>query len=90
VAAEARNSGTQIYTIGLGSNVDQALLRDLAGRPDHFFFAPTAGDLFPIYSQILRLVLSSLAGNLIIDDILADDMAYVDASANRRPGGLTA
>lgn len=88
VATDARNSGTQIYTIGLGSNVDQQLLRDLAGRPDHFFFAPTAGDLFPIYSQILRQVLSSLAGNLIIDDILADDMAYVDASA--RPAALVA
>jgi Mg-chelatase subunit ChlD len=87
-ALDARNAGTQIYTIGLGSNVDQPLLRDLAGRPDHYFFAPTAGDLFPIYSQILRLVLSSLAGNLIIDDSLADDMAYIEGSA--KPPALVA
>jgi Mg-chelatase subunit ChlD len=88
IATAARNSGTQIYTVGLGSDVDQALLADLAGRPDRFFFAPTAGDLFPIYAQILRLVLSSLAGNLIIDDVVADDMSYVEGSA--RPGALVA
>jgi Mg-chelatase subunit ChlD len=88
VAIQARNAGVQIYTIGLGNSVDQPLLRELAGRPDRFFFAPSPGDLFPVYGQILRLVLSSLAGNLIVDDLLGDGMAYVESSA--RPPAVVA
>jgi len=81
VAEAARNWGAQIYTIGLGSDVDAGMLVDLAGQADHYFFAPAPSELFPIYGQILRLVLSSLAGNLIVDDQLADDMTYMDGSA---------
>ena len=86
LAEQARNGGVQLYAIGLGRNVDEGLLRQLAGGADRYFFAPTPGDLFPIYGQILRLVLSSLAGNLVIEDVLADGMGYVDQSA--RPPSL--
>lgn len=86
IAAEARNGGVQIYAIGLGSRVDRALLGELAGDAGRTFEAPTPSELFPIYGQILRLVLESLAGNLIIDDELANGLSYVDGSA--RPGAV--
>lgn len=81
-AQSARNSGIQIYAIGLGSGADEATLKEITGRPDRYFYAPTPDQLFPIYEEILREVLSSLAGNLIIDDEMADDIEYVAGSAD--------
>jgi Mg-chelatase subunit ChlD/sugar lactone lactonase YvrE len=85
VAQEVRNWGAQIYTIGLGGDVDEDLLREIAGGGG-YFFAPTPSELFPIYGDILRIVLSSLAGNLIIDDELSETVEYVDGSS--RPAAL--
>jgi uncharacterized protein YegL len=88
VAAEARSRGIQIYTIGLGAQSDSALLKSMAGRDDHYFAAPAPTELFPIYSQILRVVMDSLAGNLIVDDVLGAGMEVVAGSV--RPDGLEA
>ncbi len=88
IAADARAWGAQIYTIGLGSDVASDVLTAVAGDLSRYFFAPAPSELFPIYSQILRLVLASLAGNLVIDDVMGPDVAYVDGSAN--PGALVA
>ena len=82
VAEETRNWGAQIYTVGLGADVDSDTLRAIAGHDGSYFYAPTPNELFPIYGQILRIVLSSLAGNLIIDDEVAAGVEYVhDSSA---------
>jgi Mg-chelatase subunit ChlD len=80
-AATARTWGVQFYTIGLGDDVNAAMLRDLAGRPDAYFGAPTPTELFPIYGEILRVVTSSLAGNLVIDDLIGDGVRYEPGSA---------
>ncbi len=85
-AQTARNRGVQIYTIGLGTDADVALLADMAGSAERYFFAPRPEELFPIYGQILRLVVSSLAGNLIIDDEMGDDITYLPGSP--RPPAL--
>jgi hypothetical protein len=74
-----------IYTIGLGSEVDADGLQAIAGARDRYFFAPSPEALFPIYGQILRQVLSSLAGNLIIDDEMAADIDYLPDSAHPKP-----
>lgn len=81
-AGRARNWGAQIYAIGLGEDVVASVLADLTGDAGRTFFAPTPSELYPIYSQILRLVLASLAGNLIVDDQLGDGMRYIDGSAS--------
>ena len=86
IAMNARNAGTQIFAIGLGSDVDVTLLTDLAGGADHYFAAPTPSQLYPIYQQILRQVLSSLAGNLTLGDRIGDGFSYLANSAV--PGAL--
>ncbi len=86
IAEVARNRGTVIYTVGLGTDVDEAMLTSIAGSRDRYFFAPSPSELFPIYGQILRQVLDSLAGNLTIDDELGDMMSYSAGSA--RPDAL--
>jgi Mg-chelatase subunit ChlD len=65
-AAEAAKAGnTTIYTIGFGdffkapSEVvlrDVALIRDLASSPDHYFEAPTIGELKRVYSAIATAI----------------------------------
>jgi uncharacterized protein YegL len=41
-----------LFTIGLGSAVDEALLRDVATKPAWYFAAPDTADLERIYGQI--------------------------------------
>ena len=82
IAAAVRAAGMQIYTIGLGSGVSEEVLQSIAGSPERYFHAPNPGELYPIYGQILREVVTSLAGNLLIDDRLSDSVQYVEQSAN--------
>lgn len=42
-----------IYAIGLGQDVDQVLLADIATKPEWYFFAPDTSDLAEIYSQMV-------------------------------------
>ncbi|MFN8422125.1 MAG: VWA domain-containing protein [Anaerolineae bacterium] len=51
-AARAKGAGMLIYTIGLGSSVDAALMRDVATRPAWFYSAPDTADLAAIYASI--------------------------------------
>jgi Mg-chelatase subunit ChlD len=51
-ANAAKAAGMLVYTIGLGQDVDHLLLRDIASKPEWYFFAPDTGDLAEIYGQI--------------------------------------
>lgn len=54
-AQAAKNAGTRIFTIGLGS-VDQNLMRQLASSPSDYYYAPTPADLASIYQTIAGVV----------------------------------
>jgi Mg-chelatase subunit ChlD len=81
VAADARAWGAQIYVVGLGDGIQRSALESLTGTPGQVFLAPSPDELFPIYREILRVVLESLAGNFIITDSLPDGLRYVADSA---------
>jgi hypothetical protein len=51
-ANNAKQAGTVIFTIGLGSSVNANLLRQIATSPTHYYFAPTPDDLEAIYLAI--------------------------------------
>lgn len=51
-ARMAAGRGVTIYAIGLGDDVDRALLQAVAGGPARTYFAPQAADLADIYAQI--------------------------------------
>jgi uncharacterized protein YegL len=51
-ASQARAQGISIYTIGLGNQVNQDILSNIAGAPERFFSAPDTNTLASIYSQI--------------------------------------
>lgn len=51
-AAALKAAGTLVYAIGLGDEVDAALLREVASSADRFYPSPTVDDLAAIYAQI--------------------------------------
>jgi uncharacterized protein YegL len=55
-ADEVRASGVQVYAIGLGSDVDAALLRRLAFVDGRYYPAPDASDLETIYRTIAAAI----------------------------------
>ncbi len=57
-AAEARDAGVTIYTIGLGADGDVSddLLSAAAGSPDRYYRAPNGEDLAAIYLEIAARV----------------------------------
>jgi Mg-chelatase subunit ChlD len=51
-AKKARDAGMLVFAIGLGQAVDQTLMRDIASKPEWYFFAPDTSQLEAIYGQI--------------------------------------
>jgi len=51
-AAQAKQAGVVIFTIGLGSDLDDAALAAIASQPSYFYRAPTAEELHDIYRSI--------------------------------------
>jgi hypothetical protein len=56
VAAEARAAGVSIYAIGLGADVDGEYLKQIAGTPSRYYYAPSEGELEGIYREIARVI----------------------------------
>lgn len=51
-ASAARGAGITLFTIGLGGDVDAALLRELAGGPARYLYAPDEAALEGIYRSL--------------------------------------
>jgi hypothetical protein len=45
-----------IFTIGLGADVDEAALRDMASQPSFYRHAPTGAELAAIYREVVDLI----------------------------------
>lgn len=76
-ADEVRYQGIAIYTIGLGEDVDPALLKIVASDPTLYFFAPEPSKLEEVYLQIARRISASLLlEEVTITDVVPDNMEY--------------
>ena len=53
-AAEVRDAGVRLYTIGLGSDVDETALKTMAGDESATTTHPTRADLARIYAEIAQ------------------------------------
>jgi Mg-chelatase subunit ChlD len=56
VADQIRAADIKLITVGLGSDVDEALLREIATSPELYFPAPNAEELKDIYREIARVI----------------------------------
>ncbi len=65
-ADAAKAAGMTVYTIGVGGDVDEALLGDLASSSEHYFFADNAPDPSnngePLYVNQLKEIFQTLGG----------------------------
>ncbi|MCK4579942.1 MAG: VWA domain-containing protein, partial [Dehalococcoidia bacterium] len=53
----AKNKGVPVYTIGLGSSVNESILQTIANETGGYYtFAPTAADLQQIYDDIAQAI----------------------------------
>ena len=81
-AAAARSAGATIYAIGLGDDVDVALLAELTGVSDQVFAVPNEAELARVYTRIARrLATSTLLRTITVEDEIPADMDYVPGSA---------
>lgn len=81
-AATLRAAGVAVYAIGLGADVDGALLGQIAGDPTRYFQAPSAAELAGIYRLIARRLLADrLLRDIAIDDEVPANMRYVVGSS---------
>ena len=55
-AEEVKGSGTEIYTIGLGENVNSDFLKTVATEQQYYYTAPTRDDVQAIYEQIATAI----------------------------------
>ncbi len=55
-AQTAKNAGIAVITVGLGSDIDDALLRQVASDPALFYPVPDAADLLRIYREVARII----------------------------------
>ena len=53
-AREVKGEGITIFTIGLGTDLETAALRDIASTDAHYFHAPSSDDLADIYGQVAQ------------------------------------
>ncbi|MFQ5459268.1 MAG: VWA domain-containing protein, partial [Anaerolineae bacterium] len=82
LAQAERNKGMDIYTVGLGADVDSGFLTAVAGGAAFYFEAPTPFDLQTIYQQIARrIAVASLITSGTVVDELPPNMRYVSDSA---------
>ncbi|MEO8082586.1 MAG: VWA domain-containing protein [Ardenticatenales bacterium] len=82
MASQFRSMGRDVYTIGLGLDVDGGFMRLVATAPNFYFEAPTEYDLVGIYDVISRRVgASSLLQSASVTDVVPADMAYLGGSA---------
>lgn len=70
-ATIAKSQGIIIYTIGLGSAIDEALLKDIASADSFYYKAPSSSDLANIYKLVAETECvrepSSVSGKVIDD-----------------------
>lgn len=73
-AAELKAEGTTVYTIGLGDNVNEAFLREIASAQDQYYRAVDAADLDSIYRSITASICED--GPSVIEIIPKTDASF--------------
>ncbi|MGD0276799.1 MAG: VWA domain-containing protein [Syntrophales bacterium] len=53
-AQTLKDRGVYIYTIGLGTNVDQTFLQEVASNSSSYYYAPTSSELTSIFNAIAK------------------------------------
>ena len=80
-AAILEEAGVHIVTLALGGAADTALLAAIASSPQDALVAPFSRDLGGAFERIADRLASVAARDLVLDDDLPEDVAFVPRSA---------
>jgi hypothetical protein len=84
----AAYTGIRIFTIGLGNDVDDLYLRDIAYRTGgRYYFAPTAEDLEEIYANISIVIKTIVGGTIYASDSLTVHVRNVTPTLSLEASG---
>jgi uncharacterized protein YegL len=84
-ADDAKAKGTVIYTIGLGKDADEDVLKQVATSPDHYYYAPDANDLIGIYEEISEQMSNYAGVDVVVSHKLQYGIYYVPLSFSKAP-----
>lgn len=73
-------AGIQLYTVGLGADVNAALLREIATAPDHYYQSPTPEELAAIYTRLAGELRQVPAANINLTDVVGANFTIVPGS----------
>jgi Mg-chelatase subunit ChlD len=79
-AAQARDRGMVLFTIGLGQDVAEAELKAIATTPAHYHFAPDAAALTQIYLDIAAMIRAVTVTDIVLVDRLGQVAQYLPGS----------
>lgn len=79
-AAQARDRGMVLFTIGLGQDVAEAELKAIATSPAHYRFAPDAATLNQIYLDIAAMIRAVTVTDIVLVDRLGQVAQYLPGS----------
>lgn len=79
-AAQARDRGMVLFTIGLGQDVAEAELKAIATTPAHYHFAPDAASLTQIYLDIAAMIRAVTVTDIVLVDRLGQVAQYLPGS----------
>jgi len=66
VVEKARAASVSIYTIGLGTQIDASMLKEMAAKTEaNYYLAPQPADLIDIYRRVSLLLHSQLSASFI-------------------------
>jgi hypothetical protein len=78
VISQVRADGIIVYSIGLGNDLDERVLKRMATSPTHYYFSPSSADLERIYLEIARRIEAQvLFQSLRITDVVPANMTYL-------------
>jgi len=84
-ARTAKQAGIRVFAIGLGADVDPALMKDVASSHSDYYPAPQSSDLAAIYQQIAGAIRGQPGTNITITDVLDPNMTLVPNSFTGSP-----
>lgn len=80
-AAQAIHAaGIQLFAVGVGDDVNAALMREIATAPDHYYQSPTAEQLAQIYTRLAGELRQVPAANVNITDVVGPQFEVVPFS----------
>jgi len=80
-ANKAAAKGIIIYTIGFGSDADEATLQEIADiTHGKYYFAADGNDLQQIYEDIAKSINDLVASNVVINDVLPEGVEVDESS----------